>query len=646
MTITRDGIATSPTSGSGVTSLAHSLGTLTAGHLVTVKLATVGDAKTFADGDLTKTAGTATIGAITLSGQVGGNNGDGGYTYAVEWSFIVTGTGTCTVTVAGLPSGSYPTLAHESYTSDIGWDSARVEDTAGTYSATDGASALSSGDATSAGAALFSATLALNNGAAVTVGTPSGFSAIVDNGSSGATVEVIATADDIVTTGTTQAAAWTYSALDGSTYNGQAALLVVYKEAAPSFTLDQSGARFGADDGSESAHTWLASQGADLTRTLGSAFLYRALLQWDGDGSAITPVLRAQKNGSGGYQVVPVGATAVSAATYFGGASGGTNPTTSTTITIPSSLPTTCVLCLHFTSRDHTSGTGQPTVTDNNSGASWTQRQNSTDRKAQWWWKRYEANLSGKTITISGAVGSLSARLVVIENAYGTGDPFTDFAEEANASGNETHAAITPTNASSAVVFAVYNYANDNAVSSVSAATSGAPGQSTGHLSTGGSDCATHVAVWNNHPASSSGSITWAQTNGTTYSHVYAVRPAEAANELYVSASANITAGGESTTSRLSGGTGTFLTGRRWDDENGSDALGDPSADQNTEVEWSLNTQAPATDGDYWDFRVYNGSSALDSYTDEIRLTIGTPTTPSLPMPQSLLQRIPALLRF
>ncbi|MEY4942837.1 MAG: hypothetical protein RL254_1018, partial [Planctomycetota bacterium] len=328
---------------------------------------------------------------------------------------------------------------------------------------------------------------------------------------------------------------------------------------------------------SESSHGWLASQDVNANVALNTTFLVRAQLNATGDPASFAPKLKYQKNGAGGYTTVPLVSSVVTASTFFAGASGGTNPTTSTTITIPASLPTTSVLCLHFTSGGHTSGTGQPTVTDNNSGAAWAQRQFSTDRKAQWWWKRYEASLSGKTITISGAVNSLSARLVVIENVYSTGDPFTDFAEEPNASGDESHAAITPTYASGAVVFAVYNYGNDNAVTSVTAATTGNPGESTGHLSTGGLDTGTHVAVWNNHAASTTGAITWAQTNDATYSHVYAVRPTTAFNELYIAASSNIASGGEATTARLTAPSGKttsdFTTGRRWDDENGTDSI-------------------------------------------------------------------------
>lgn len=99
-------------------------------------------------------------------------------------------------------------------------------------------------------------------------------------------------------------------------------------------------------------------------------------------------------------------------------------------------------------------------------------------------------------------------------------------------------------------------------------------------------------------------------------------------NEVYVSPSANITAGGEATTARLAAPSGKttsdFVTGRRWDDENGSDSI-DITTDDYTEVEWCVNTQSPAANGDFYDFRVYAGAAPLITYTVTPRWTIGTP---------------------
>ena len=60
-----------------------------------------------------------------------------------------------------------------------------------------------------------------------------------------------------------------------------------------------------------------------------------------------------------------------------------------------------------------------------------------------------------------------------------------------------------------------------------------------------------------------------------------------------------------------------------WDDENGTDSI-DITVDDYTELEWCLQAQSPAANGDYFDFRVYAGAAALDSYTVTPRWTLGS----------------------
>lgn len=205
---------------------------------------------------------------------------------------------------------------------------------------------------------------------------------------------------------------------------------------------------------------------------------------------------------------------------------GGANPTTSTTITIPASVQPNDDLYVAFTSRDHTASDAAATCTDNDSGGNaWTNKGLSSDRKANIFWKKATSGTASKTITVAGALGSLSAGLVVFMGAA-SGDPTTDLALEQNASGDETHAGFTPTNANSHVCFATFNYGNDNAVSAQSAATLGTLTEQFEHLSTGGADCGTAVAskVSAGGP-NATGNITWAQTNGATWSAVWAVKP-------------------------------------------------------------------------------------------------------------------------
>lgn len=199
------------------------------------------------------------------------------------------------------------------------------------------------------------------------------------------------------------------------------------------------------------------------------------------------------------------------------------NPTTSFTITIPT-VNTGDDLFVVATSRDHTAGTALATCTDNDSGGNtWTLITNSTDRKAYLFWKKATSATSAKTITFGGAVGSSSGVLKVFRGCV-SGNPVVGTTLETNASGNETHAGITPGLAGMTLCASVHNYANDNAVTSLSSATNGAF-TTTEKLSTGGSDCATAFGHDLAVASTSTGNITWSQTDGTTYSIVWALSP-------------------------------------------------------------------------------------------------------------------------
>jgi hypothetical protein len=110
--------------GSSVTSISRAFpGNVTVGSLLTIF---VGSAKFSIDdsvaGDLTKTAGTATIGTPTLDAQVQiGNN-----LWAAQWSVLVTGTGSLTLQVANFPADTNMVMYVDEFTGN--WDSTRVED--------------------------------------------------------------------------------------------------------------------------------------------------------------------------------------------------------------------------------------------------------------------------------------------------------------------------------------------------------------------------------------------------------------------------------------------------------------------------------------------------------------------------------------
>jgi hypothetical protein len=204
------------------------------------------------------------------------------------------------------------------------------------------------------------------------------------------------------------------------------------------------------------------------------------------------------------------------------------NPTTSFTITVPA-CQVDDLLEVTFLSRDHTSGTAHPTVSDDQSGTpGWTQAGFSSERQAHVFWRRATSGVAGSTITVSGCVGSSCGGLRVIRGALASGDPYADFVWEENASGNETHAGFTPTHNNSLVNFMVANDTNDTlTVTNMAAATLGTfePEDYT-DLSTGGNDCAIYVSGrGQSGTATGTGNFTWSQTNATTISGTWAIRP-------------------------------------------------------------------------------------------------------------------------
>lgn len=200
-------------------------------------------------------------------------------------------------------------------------------------------------------------------------------------------------------------------------------------------------------------------------------------------------------------------------------------PTTSLTITIPASVATGDALFVALTSRDHTSGTAYPTVTDNDAGGNtWTRIGESSNRKATLWYKIATSATASKTITCAGCVGSCTAGV----SAYsGTATvPYSNLTVEDNASGNETHATFTPDHAGSFICLAVFNTANDNAIASEACTDPGTLTERYEKLSTGGSDCGNAFAsALQAAGPTATGAINWTQTDGVTVSMAWAVPP-------------------------------------------------------------------------------------------------------------------------
>lgn len=280
MTITRAGIA-GVTFGDGTTSVARSVGSVTAGQMVVAKvgyldLAAAGDLPVA--GDLTKTAGTATIDTPQLDSVEGGQIGNGPeFLYVATYSMLVTGSGTLTLTFAGAQAGSFLSLASEAYNGS--WDASRVEAVAaGGFSATDNSSTADAGNMTSAGAALFIGAFAANNGVAITITPDSPWNTLAVDGTSAHVITSFV--DQIVSVGTTDSPGWSWTpALDGGTYAGTAYGGVVYKEA---------GGGGGPTIASADDTTPASGQSVTITVTGAGASQGASTLKWGGADQTCT----------------------------------------------------------------------------------------------------------------------------------------------------------------------------------------------------------------------------------------------------------------------------------------------------------------------------------------------------------------------
>jgi hypothetical protein len=231
------------------------------------------------------------------------------------------------------------------------------------------------------------------------------------------------------------------------------------------------------------------------------------------------------------------------AISFVGSAVPGGNPTTSFTITIPT-VSVGDLLILATTNRD---ADAAPTVTDNDTGGNtWTEK-SSVAGCGRLFYKFATSGTSAKTITASGFTGSCSGVLVVLRGTKASGDPFNQYSHEANASANETHAAITPTVNGCWVGLAVHNDANDNAVTASACTSPGSLTEGNEKLSTGGSDCGCSLKGLVQATAGSTGAFTWAQTDGATVSQAFAVEPLAAvdgtANGSTITVTASMQAG-------------------------------------------------------------------------------------------------------
>lgn len=447
--------------------------------------------------------------------------------------------------------------------------------------------------------------------------------------------------------------------------------LAVYKlTGVGSATREQEGARFRNDDGSETTATWAASQDSNHTAALSTNLRLRALVNATGDPATGAYTLRYQKNGSGGYVAVPVGATVPEAygTVTFQSIGTGANGSTTVAPTYPASIASgdylVCVVTSGATNSETPTTPSGWTLLATGASTDGTYGIDTGPRRVTAFGKIADGTESG-TLTVSITNGGTCRGTISRFTKAGSGSWNVE-AQGGNDSTSGTGVSIA---------FASMNWNTGDAVLVATGQRVDSATQSAQSLTATGvtfgtrtNRAATAVTTGNDHrhtvdtfaAISSTSDVdaapTWAYTASAAASAggvIVRLREytAPVTNEVYVATSANITAGGEATTAQLTAPSGKstsdFVTGRMWDDENGTDSI-DITTDDYTELEWCLQAQSPATNGDYFDFRVYAGAAALDTYTVTPRWTLGSGSTPSStgPMIQTQARRYAPLQFF
>lgn len=616
------------TQNSGVTSVTTaSTSTAVAGELILVGC----NASTTA-GSITFTLPTSTDGSLTFSTATisTGGNGGAGWWYACADSAVASKTFTCnwvgnhegSIQVVGLKgtgclsafqdlsigavnscSGSVGTVASCSYTSTV-----------------DGSRGFFTG---------------IDNANSGTITAPAGQTILATNSynSTNAAKDWYSVNDsETSTAGTTV----TMSA-NGTTSTTSSISDAIIEVTPFTHAITQEGFAFGDDDGNEASHT-LGSQDTDFTGDLGSKTM-RTLMDITGSTSTFTPSLRYQKNGAGGYADVPVGPIAQGQTSTISDSnltkSGNNTASTSWAISVPAaSAGDLLIVNLNW---DDSTTTTDASLANGPNGETANViagpiASNSTSNRAKSWYYLATGSWSAGTVTAT-PTASEQWTATVIKMAAGGFDASTPIGASASTASVTTGNPGCPAFSAGASdgggrIFCYIAGDTDDPDGTVSGWTS---------LTTTDRGAVGDGVVFRDSTASDSESIPfqtgWTFPSARAWASIgYIVRPPpDSDNEIFVSTSANIASGGEATTARLSAPsgktTGDFATGRRWDDENGTDSIAFNN-DEYTELEWTVTIRSPGTTDDYYEFRTYVDGSPAYSYAVTPKWTIGTVTPP------------------
>lgn len=396
-------------------------------------------------------------------------------------------------------------------------------------------------------------------------------------------------------------------------------------------TREQEGFRWGVDDGNEASHTFEAAQDTNITIADTQSRLLRVLVDTDLDTASVAYTLRFQKNGAGGYTAVPVGASSATTPVIETGdatQSGNNTASGSWAVNHPAaSAGDLLIFCISWDDSTATTDVAEPAgpnsevLTEVN--ATPATDSGTTVRCKVWYTIATGAwGASTRTFTPTASEQWTAAVIKVPAGEFDAVTPIgaSDTEGVTGTGANVQHGAFSAGGSDGSGKLCVWTATDTNPQTVAGGFTQIA---NTDRGAVAGGFFTRDTVVSNSESFSATTVSTQTAAGWSTVAFV--VRAPVVNNEVYIATSGNIAGGGEATTARLTAPAGKttsdFTTGRRWDDENGTDSI-DIAADFYTELEWLVALSATPAASDYFEFRVYAGSSAFDTYTVTPRWTI------------------------
>jgi len=395
------------------------------------------------------------------------------------------------------------------------------------------------------------------------------------------------------------------------------------------FTIEQEGFAFGDDDGNEASHT-LDTQDTNITEALGTKTL-RLLANATDDPDNLAYKLKYQKDGSGGYEDVPLtsSSSGVAGPIEAGDVTQSDSNATSASLSVAHPAYVSGDLIIFNLSVWHYNTTvtipsgpnGETGVAISNAAIA-SSGTNSPNAIAFYYIGTGTISASNLAVTANQTTRWDGGCVKVLAGEFDPSDPIggtigTDFSV-ADDTTPEIGAFSAAADDGGGKLIALVAVDQDPI--------SGTPTGWTDILDDDAGRASIVISV-RDSDVTDSESVTgdggWTITNDAWTTLAYIVRPsADVTNEVYISASGNVT-DGEATTARLtapSGKAGDITAGRRFDTTNGV-LTTDIASDFYSPFEYVLTTQV-ATNPDFFEFRLYKGDTAFDTYTVTPKWTI------------------------